>query len=334
MSDERPSRSSLTSFHFIAGLGSGLLSAVLLQPADLLKTRVQQSPDSALLPTLRTIAAGPKPVLQLWRGTVPSALRTGFGSAFYFSSLNVLRQTVARSEGLMPTTTATGSVTAGSRHAHSSSLPRLSNAANLVTGAFARAAAGFVMMPITVIKVRYESSLYNYRSLGAASADIARSAGLRGFFAGFGATAVRDAPYAGLYVVFYEQSKKRLSALASRLRHQPLEPYAPAEGSRKLPTSTAAGINFISGIVAAGLGTTITNPFDAIKTRLQLMPDRYRNMAVAAKMMLREEGVQSLFHGLGLRIARKAMASALAWTLYEELIKRAEVRWTSRELTQ
>ena len=35
--------------------------------------------------------------------------------------------------------------------------------------------------------------------------------GLRGFFLGFGATALRDAPYAGLFVVFYEASKKSLS---------------------------------------------------------------------------------------------------------------------------
>jgi len=38
--------------------------------------------------------------------------------------------------------------------------------------------------------------------------------------------------------------------------------------------------------------------------------------------------MKSLFDGLALRISRKAMSSALAWTLYEELIRRAELRWT------
>jgi solute carrier family 25 protein 38 len=84
------------------------------------------------------------------------------------------------------------------------------------------------------------------------------------------------------------------------------------------------GINFISSVMAAGLGTTVTNPFDAIKTRLQLMPGRYANMVQAGKRMVMEEGVGSLFDGLGIRIARKAMSSALAWTVYEELIRRAE----------
>lgn len=85
-------------------------------------------------------------------------------------------------------------------------------------------------------------------------------------------------------------------------------------------------------MLAAGLGTAITNPFDAIKTRLQLMPQKYSNMVVAAKTMLREEGLGSMFDGLGIRMARKAMSSALAWTVYEELIRRAEVRWRDAAL--
>lgn len=176
------------------------------------------------------------------------------------------------------------------------------------------------MMPITVIKVRYESSLYSYGSLFSAVRDIFGREGLRGFFVGFGATAVRDAPYAGLYVLFYEQSKKRLSRVATKIEEK-------AGGPARISSSTSAGINFISGVAAAGLGTTITNPFDAIKTRLQLMPGKYGNMVQAMKTMLREEGAGSLFDGLGIRIARKAMSSALAWTVYEELIRRAEVRF-------
>lgn len=310
--------------HFFAGLSSGILSAVLLQPADLLKTRVQQAHQNTLLGTIRAIASGPNPIRQFWRGTLPSTLRTGCGSAIYFSSLNALRREFAREQQKLQSHRDGGH---GKRRdtSHSSSLPKLSNSANLATGAVARVFAGFLMMPITVIKVRYESNLYSYTSLWQASSAIFKSEGLRGFFAGFGATAVRDAPYAGLYVLFYEQSKKRLSKLAAKIDHQ-------TSPDPTLSSSASAGINFASGIAAAGLGTTITNPFDAIKTRLQLMPDKYLNMAHAAKKMLKEEGIASLFDGLGIRIARKAMSSALAWTVYEELIRRAEVRWQEQQV--
>lgn len=265
--------------------------------------------------TIRSIASGPNPIRQFWRGTLPSTLRTGCGSAIYFSSLNALRRRAA----LIAAGRADAAVITGE---HSSSLPKLSNTANLATGAVARTWAGFIMMPITVLKVRYESSLYAYTSLTGATRDIFHTTGLKGFFAGFGATAVRDAPYAGLYVLFYEQSKRRLSALATRLE----ESSSPTT-TQKLSTSTSAGINFLSGVAAAGLGTTITNPFDAIKTRIQLMPDRYTNLVQAGKKMLSEEGARSLFDGLGIRIARKAISSALAWTVYEELIRRAERGW-------
>ncbi|KIW06940.1 uncharacterized protein PV09_02601 [Verruconis gallopava] len=300
------SAGSKKAFHFLAGLTSGTFTAILLQPADLLKTRIQQSSHSnirnPLLHTIRQIAASPAPVRQLWRGTVPSAWRTGLGSALYFGSLNVMRSKLAAA-GI-------GTVPLAPGNKSSSALPKLSSTTNLLTGAVARTWAGFVMMPITVIKVRYESSFYNYTSLAAASRDILRAEGLRGFFAGFGATAVRDAPYAGLYVFGYEDCKKRLSKLTSGTS-----------------AGTNAVINFTSGVIAAGTATAITNPFDAIKTRLQLKPQRYGNMFRAAKMMVQEGGLRSLFDGLALRMARKAMSSALAWTVYEELIRRAEVRW-------
>ncbi|KAI9860372.1 MAG: hypothetical protein M1824_003147 [Vezdaea acicularis] len=176
-------------------------------------------------------------------------------------------------------------------------------------------------MPITVIKVRYESNFYAYKSLLGASSDILRREGLRGFFAGFGATAIRDAPYAGLYVLFYEQSKKRMSHLAQRA------PGANLARSEGMKMRTSASINFLSGVLAAGIATAITNPFDAIKTRIQLTPSKYGNMLQAVKLMIKEDGARSLLDGLGLRMGRKVVSSALAWTLYEELIRRAEVRW-------
>jgi solute carrier family 25, member 38 len=188
---------------------------------------------------------------------------------------------------------------------------------NLLTGATARVFAGLILMPVTVIKVRYESNLYAYKSIAAASRSIYATEGVRGFFSGFGATAVRDAPYAGLYVVFYEASKTYLSRILSSPSR---------EGA--LPATT---INASSGVLAAALATAITNPFDAVKTRLQLMPAEYGNMVRAARLMMEREGVRGFFDGLGIRMGRKACSSALAWTVYEELIRRGERRLEDRK---
>ena len=91
------------------------------------------------------------------------------------------------------------------------------------------------------------------------------------------------------------------------------------------PSATkGATINATSGVIAAGVATAVTNPFDAVKTRLQLRPDHYRNMFRAARLMLRDEGIKSMFRGLSLRVGRKAISSALTWTVYEEAIRRVE----------
>ncbi|KAJ5606138.1 hypothetical protein N7510_008919 [Penicillium lagena] len=313
---------SKTSFHFAAGLCSGLTSSILLQPADLLKTRVQQShKTAALLPTLKAILSSPNPVRGLWRGTLPSALRTGFGSALYFTSLNSLRQTLAQTNAPFALASPPPGGSAAKQTSSSSVLPKLSNTANLATGAVARVAAGFVMMPVTVLKVRYESDYYAYRSLWSAGRDILRTEGMRGLFAGFGATAARDAPYAGLYVLFYEQLKRQFASMAPT--------RSPTSDGTPPASMSSSSIHFVSGASAAGLATAITNPFDAVKTRLQLMPSKYGNMMRAVRLMIQEDGVRSLFGGLGIRMARKALSSALAWTVYEELILRAEKRWAA-----
>lgn len=293
--------------HFISGLGSGIASAAVLQPLDLLKTRVQQSGRSSLSACWKDILRSHQITRSLWRGTVPSTLRTGLGSAIYFTSLNGIRQHLAQT---------------GTQNA-SSALPVLTSSQNLASGAAARTFAGLVLMPLTVIKVRLESSLYSYSSMRSAAADIKRRYGLRGFFSGYGATAIRDAPYAGLYVLLYELLKTKLGSLA-----------APTSSSSRieLPRMTASvanSVNFISGILAGAACSAISNPFDAVKTRIQLQPDRYRNVAQAGYRMVVEDGFRSLWDGIGLRISRKALSSALAWTVYEELIRRLSVSQTA-----
>lgn len=138
---------------------------------------------------------------------------------------------------------------------------------------------------------------------------------------------MRDAPYAGLYVLFYEQSKKRLSGWWRK------KDDVTRAGGGSAAVGSSISINFVSGVMAAGLATAVTNPFDAVKTRLQLMPGRYANMVQATRRMVREEGVRSLFDGLGLRAGRKAVSSALAWTVYEELIRRAETKWVEADVS-
>lgn len=287
--------------HFYAGFVSGLTSSVLLQPLDLLKTRVQQSKDQTIFKTLRESSD----FRSLWRGTLPSAIRTSCGGALYFTTLNTVRTQIAAFKN---------GVTGINKGTHismknSSYLPKLSMMENLASGALVRGAVGLVVMPITVIKVRFESSLYNYNSMMSAARNIYELHGISGFFKGYGATFARDAPYAGLYVLFYEQQKEVLNKM-----------FPTSDHSRS--SSAAAVINSGSAMIAAALATTMTSPFDTVKTRIQLEPSKYRSFIPASLLIAKQDGMLGLFDGLSLRLSRKALSSAIGWCIYEELVRR------------
>ena len=166
---------------------------------------------------------------------------------------------------------------------------------NLIAGAFARASVGLLVMPITIVKVRYESNLYNYTSITHAFQSIWASDGLRGLFYGYGSTILRDAPYSGIYVLLYE-----------RLRSEFTQPH---------PL-----VNMGSAAFAGFIATGLTHPFDAVRTRIQLQPDRYPNAWATFLRLVKEDGVRSLFAGMSPRILRKTLSAAVTWTVYEELL--------------
>ncbi|QLL30424.1 hypothetical protein HG536_0A02410 [Torulaspora globosa] len=292
-------RSVKTRAHLVGGFAGGLASALTLQPLDLLKTRIQQSKDITLWSAIKQVDS----IKGLWRGTLASSIRTSVGSALYLSSLNLMRTALASSRK------------AGSSLGRSSKLPQLSMYENLLAGVLARGLVGYITMPVTVLKVRYESTLYQYRSLGEATKDIYVKEGVRGFFRGFGPTCLRDAPYAGLYVLLYERSK----VVVPKLLPKTVISYDP-QGNYSTYTSTF--VNALSAIFSASLATTITAPFDTIKTRMQLEPTKFTSFLRTTVVISKEENILQLFSGLSMRLARKALSAGIAWGIYEELIKK------------
>lgn len=306
-----------SSAHLIGGFVGGLTSAVALQPLDLLKTRIQQQPKGSIgglakgspltSVVLQIIKENP---LSLWRGTIPSMLRTSIGSALYLSCLNQMRTKIAEI-----TANKTGQPI---RVTKSSKLPELSMGLNLTTGALSRGIVGYITMPITIIKVRYESTFYNYNSMMEAVKDIYKTDKINGFFKGFGATCLRDAPYAGLYVLLYEKAK----VITPWLLPRSFISFKDKDTRTNYTIGTSTLINTLSAFTAAGIATTITAPFDTIKTRMQLQPSKFSNFFVTLQHIIKKEEFFGLFSGLSMRLTRKAFSAGIAWGIYEELIKR------------
>lgn len=290
--------------HLFAGATSGFCSTIVLQPLDLVKTRVQQSCDGVNGSPRGAIAISRQVVshdglLGLWRGTTPTLYRNVPGVAMYFYALQVLRQEMAKVPGFAthssdPTSSASGSA-----------LPKLSSQGNLVSGATARVSVGLILNPFTVVKARFESDHYAYRSMREAFTSIWREAGPRGLLQGFQASVLRDAPYAGLYVLFYEGIKEQTGLLLGNSLPA-LKPF----------------IYSYSGAMAGALATLSTHPFDVMKTRMQVQSKdaQYRSLSRTMAGIFKERGLIGFFDGVSIRISRKIFSSAISWTVYETLL--------------
>lgn len=178
----------------------------------------------------------------------------------------------------------------------------------LCIGVAARSFAGTLLLPATVLKTRFESGMYKYQSMSHALRVTYASEGVRGLFSGLTPTLLRDAPYSGLYYMFYSQLKSLCPASTSA-----------ANSSR--PFST-----FACGLVAGLLASVVTHPFDVVKTNMQLRRSTHSNFRVALVLIYGRQGCGGFFVGLAPRLIRRSLMSALTWTVYESLMKNIRLK--------
>ncbi|KAH6891870.1 mitochondrial carrier domain-containing protein [Coprinopsis sp. MPI-PUGE-AT-0042] len=287
---------------------SGFATTVALQPFDLLKTRMQQG-DHVTKHSGRSaslILAVARDVVRtdgwrgLWGGTTPSLIRNVPGVAFYMTGVTQLRTFMATSPyfAIVRKPSSSGSV-----------LPKLTSQGNLFAGAFTRVAVGFVLNPFSVLKARFESNLYNYTSMPQALMSLVKG-GPSELFKGFWASSLRDAPYAGLFILSYE-----------KIKHETYRVFPQAS------TMESSFIHSFAGASAGAIATMATQPFDVIKTRVQVRTEgHYQSFFGTVRAVLRERGLAGMFDGASLRMSRKVLSSAVGWAAYEGIL----ILWTSR----
>ncbi|XP_038835011.1 mitochondrial glycine transporter B-like isoform X1 [Salvelinus namaycush] len=270
---------------FMCGSLSGTCSTLLFQPLDLVKTRLQTlqnnmkpgAPKVGMMTVLVQVIRT-ESFLGLWKGVSPSFVRCIPGVGIYFSTFYSLKQHYFQ-EGRAP------------------------NAGEAVLlGAGARAVAGVCMLPVTVIKTRFESGRYNYVSVLGALKSVCETEGPRALFSGLTATLLRDAPFSGIYVMFYSQAKRSLPPEVSS------SPYAPLG-------------NFGCGVMAGVLASVVTQPADVVKTHIQVSPSHWTTKD-AIRYIYTEHGLRGFFRGAVPRSLRRTLMAAMAWTVYEQLMAR------------
>ena len=91
---------------------------------------------------------------------------------------------------------------------------------------------------------------------------IGRTEGMRGLFSGLGSTLLRDAPFSGLNLVVYTQTRKMMQDMRAK------------EGRAMTPFDT-----FVAGAISGGVATFLTHPPDVLRTR-DTAEERQRDVRV------------------------------------------------------
>ena len=342
METEKVNHSTNISKSFAKGALAGTFSSILLQPFDLLKSRLQyyyiersdkinnvknrklgQSTDRAIetraakVPTtttanmqaatlhkvtvmklLKTIIKN-EGVFSLWNGIGPSLIRVCGGVGIYFSSLELMSSYI------------------DNKNKKSSIIPNNNNmASTFMIGATARSLAGVTMLPITVVKTRFEAQPANkhgYKSTFNALSRILKNESWSGLYRGLIPTLIRDVPFSGIYLVLYQN-----------LRVYASEQFVNNKNVNDNNNALPSHINFSIGFVAGSIATALTHPFDVIKTRMQVATSNSSSKPMEKvssyfKDIYTKEGSVGLGRGLFLRVIKRPLSTAVIWTVYEAL---------------
>ncbi|CAG9773746.1 unnamed protein product [Ceutorhynchus assimilis] len=271
---------------FLAGSFSGTFSTVLFQPLDLVKTRLQNTPTTfvngrhgaiSMLSIFSNIVQQER-IRGLWRGMTPSITRCVPGVGLYFSSLDYIKSHYL--QGRTPTPLE-----------------------SITMGFCARSMSGAILIPITVVKTRFESGVYDYKTMMSALKHIYRTEGFRGMTCGLVPTLFRDAPFSGLYLMFYTQTKQMV----------------PKE---LVNSSYASPLHFTCGLSAGILASIVTQPADVLKTKMQLYPNKFNGLWSVIVYVHSNHGVQGYFKGMVPRMLRRTLMAAMAWTVYEQISRK------------
>lgn len=264
--------------HFLSGAISSSFSAIITQPFDVIKTNMIGNQPVKITSALSILTNITKEqgIKGLWKGSVPTFWRVFPGGGIYYSLLHMMEKQMKNFK------------------------KDLGKMDKFVIGAASRGLATTIMSPITLVKTRFE---YYPKHLGFASTlvNIAKTDGVKGLFSGLLPSILRDAPFSGLFYLFYTSSKTIFSNYL------------------ELPEDSHY-VQAPSGSIAGVLATLFTHPFDVARTRIQLsiFEKKYTGLFQTFKS-LHSEGPSVYFRGLIPRCIKRSIQSTLSWTFYEQL---------------
>jgi solute carrier family 25 (mitochondrial carnitine/acylcarnitine transporter), member 20/29 len=181
-----------------------------------------------------------------------------------------------------------------------------------LAGAFGGMLHCVLLVPSEVIKCSLQVQEISKNQMGrAAESEVQRTwkcvrnifqtEGFAGFYRGWNATFLREAPSIGLYFFIYKYSKQVLAKLQGY----------------KQPTD---GAIMLAGGIAGATSWFSIYPFDVIKTNIQSSTQfQNRSLIYVARALYQKYGYSVFFRGLGTTVLRAFPVNAATFYCYEKL---------------
>eukprot|EP01017_Pseudomicrothorax_dubius_P022462 TRINITY_DN2431_c0_g1_i2.p1 TRINITY_DN2431_c0_g1~~TRINITY_DN2431_c0_g1_i2.p1 ORF type:complete len:281 (+),score=43.10 TRINITY_DN2431_c0_g1_i2:127-969(+) len=155
---------------------------------------------------------------------------------------------------------------------------------NLCSAAFGEIAQNIVRNPLEVCKQQMQIGLH--KDIWETLRAVYR---VKGFYAGYFSTVLRDVPFGAIQFPIYEF----LKTTSRKLYHK----------KDDTKDSLPFWITSINGCIAASIAALVTTPLDVIKTRLMTQKSGYyKNVFDCASKIIREEGAKNLFKAWHIRV--------------------------------
>jgi len=164
----------------------------------------------------------------------------------------------------------------------------------------ARLTAVTMVGPLELVRTKKQSQKMSWSDLQRCIKDLVKTRGVRGLWNGYTATLLRDVPFSSLYWPVYEYTKSTVNLYTSN--------------------RDSFMVNFVSGAAAGSVASTITLPFDVIKTIKQVEIGKSgmaRSNMVIVRELMSNQGVKSLFAGLVPRLMKATPSCAILIATYE-----------------
>jgi solute carrier family 25 S-adenosylmethionine transporter 26 len=282
----------------------------ILFPLDTIKTRLQARRQPQVMVTeaanipLAAVSGAPRP---FYRGLL-SAMLGSFPAAATFWTVYELGKR---------------HLTAGLAARGRSDLDFLAHGG---AAALADVAVCAVRNPFEVVKQQMQLGLHSSTS-SAFRSIVATDGILRGLYAGYFSTVLREIPFDAIEFALYEALKRRYRSYKVPSAHA----LGTASTASEPPAELVLWENAMLGSIAGGCAAAVTTPLDVVKTRLMTQTKvevalRYHGWLDALSRISREEGAAALFSGIKPRVAWISMGGAIFIGSYEEAKRRLQAR--------